>query len=141
MADTMQFDLVSPERRLASLQAREVRIPGTDGDLTAMPGHAPLITTLRPGVLRIIKADGSSDDYAVTGGFAEISSAGTTLLAEEALHVSEVTPEIVKRFVERASEALRAAKEAGHHDLIDDAAKLMADMVAMGDHIGISPAP
>ena len=138
MADTMQFDLVSPERRLASVQAREVRIPGSAGDLTAMPGHAPLITTLRPGVLRIIKADGGTDDYAVTGGFAEVSAEGTTLLAEEALHVSEVTPDVVKRFVARAEEELKAAKEAGHHDLVDDAAKLLADMVAMGDHIGIS---
>lgn len=138
MADTMQFDLVSPERRLASVQAREVRIPGADGDLTAMPGHAPLITTLRPGILRIVKADGGSDDYAVTGGFAEISAAGTTLLAEEALPVAEVTPAIVKSFVARAEENLRAAKEAGHQDLVDDAAKLLADMVAMGDHIGIS---
>jgi len=50
MADTMQFDLVSPERKLASVTAREVRIPGADGDLTAMPGHAALITTLRPGI-------------------------------------------------------------------------------------------
>lgn len=138
MADTMQFDLVSPERRLASVQAREVRIPGSAGDLTAMPGHAPLITTLRPGILRIIKADGGTDDYAVTGGFAEVSAEGTTLLAEEALHISEVTPEVVKRFVARAEEELKAAKETGHHDLVDDAAKLLADMVAMGDHIGIS---
>lgn len=138
MADTMQFDLVSPERRLASVQAREVRIPGAAGDLTAMPGHAPLITTLRPGILRIIKADGASDDYAVTGGFAEVSAEGTTLLAEEALHVSEVTADVVKRFVTRAEEGLKAAKEAGHPDLVDDAAKLLADMVAIGDHIGIS---
>jgi F-type H+-transporting ATPase subunit epsilon len=137
MADTMQFDLVSPERRLASVQAREVRIPGADGDLTAMPGHAPLITTLRPGILRIIKADGASDDYAVTGGFAEISAEATSLLAEEALHISEVTPEIVKGFVARAEDQLRAAKEAGHSDLVDDAAKLLSDMVALGDHIGI----
>ena len=138
MADSMQFDLVSPERRLASVQAREVHIPGVDGDLTAMPGHAALITTLRPGILRIVKADGGTDDYAVTGGFAEISAAGTTLLAEEALHISEVTPEIVKGFVERAEQQLRAARENGQHDLVDDAAKLLADMVAMGDHIGIS---
>ncbi len=138
MADTMQFDLVSPERRLASVQAREVRIPGADGDLTAMPGHAPLITTLRPGILRIVKADGGTDDYAVTGGFAEVSAEGTTLLAEEALHISEVTPDVVKRFIARAEEGLKSAKEAGHHDLVDDAAKLLADMVAMGDHIGIS---
>ncbi len=138
MADTMQFDLVSPERRLASVQAREIRIPGADGDLTAMPGHAPLITTLRPGILRIIKADGASDDYAVTGGFAEISAGGTSLLAEEALHVSEMTQEIARSFIARAEEQLRAAKEAGHHDLVDDATKLLADMVALGDHIGIS---
>lgn len=138
MADTLQFDLVSPERRLASVQAREVRIPGADGDLTAMPGHAPLITTLRPGILRIVKAEGGSDDYAVTGGFAEISATGMTLLAEEALPVAEVTPAVVKGFVARAEENLRAAKEAGHQDLVDDAAKLLADMVAMGDHIGIA---
>lgn len=138
MADTMQFDLVSPERRLASVQAREVRIPGADGDLTAMPGHAPLITTLRPGILHIVKADGATDDYAVTGGFAEISEAGVSLLAEESLHVSEVTPEIVRGYVARAEEQLRAAKENGSHDVVDDATKLLADMVAMGDHMGIS---
>ena len=51
MADTMQFDLVSPERMLASVQASAVRIPGVDGDLTAMPGHTPVITTLRPGLV------------------------------------------------------------------------------------------
>ena len=50
MADTMQFDLVSPERRLASMQVTSVQIPGADGDMTAMEGHAPTITTLRPGV-------------------------------------------------------------------------------------------
>lgn len=139
MADTMQFDLVSPERRLASVRAREVRIPGADGDLTAMPGHAPLITTLRPGILTIVKADGATDDYAVTGGFAEISAEGTILLAEEALHVSEVTQDIVKGFVDRAEAALLAARETGDHHLVDDAAKLLADMVAMGTHIGLDP--
>ncbi|MGL6181696.1 MAG: F0F1 ATP synthase subunit epsilon, partial [Aestuariivirga sp.] len=73
MADTMQFDLVTPERKLASLKVREVRIPGADGDLTAMPDHAPLITTLRPGVLSVVSAEGTQS-YAVTGGFAEVSS-------------------------------------------------------------------
>ena len=53
MADTMQFDLVSPERRLASMQVQAVLVPGADGDLTAMADHAPLITTLRPGMLLV----------------------------------------------------------------------------------------
>ena len=60
MAATLQFDLVSPERKLASVAATEVQIPGTDGDLTAMAGHAATITTLRPGVLKAIAADGTN---------------------------------------------------------------------------------
>jgi len=53
MAETMQFDLVSPERNLASMQVASVQIPGADGQMTAMPNHAPVITTLRPGVLAV----------------------------------------------------------------------------------------
>ena len=60
MADTMQFDLVSPERRLASAQVASVQIPGADGDMTAMPDHAPTITTLRPGILTVDGPDGQS---------------------------------------------------------------------------------
>ena len=138
MADTMQYDLVSPERRLASGKATEVQIPGTEGNLTAMAGHAPLITTLRPGILRIVSG-GSADEYAVTGGFAEITAEGVSVLAEESLHVSDVTQEAIDAFVARASEKLKAAREAGDHNLVDDAAKLVADMVAMGGHIGLEP--
>ena len=50
----VQFDLVSPERRLASVEASEVQIPGADGDMTAMADHAPTITTLRPGILTVV---------------------------------------------------------------------------------------
>ena len=54
MADNMQFDLVSPERSLVSVPVREVRLPGTDGDLTVMPGHAPVIVNLRPGMVVVV---------------------------------------------------------------------------------------
>ena len=80
MAGTLQFDLVSPERRLASVVATEVNIPGADGDLTAMEGHAPTITTLRAGVLKIASADGVKS-FVVTGGFAEISASSVSVLA------------------------------------------------------------
>ena len=83
MAETFQFDLVSPERKLTSGPANAVQIPGADGDLTAMPDHAPTITTLRPGVLVVEGASGE-DSYVVTGGFAEISPEATTVLAERA---------------------------------------------------------
>jgi F-type H+-transporting ATPase subunit epsilon len=94
MADTMQFDLVSPERSLVSIPVREVRLPGTDGDLTAMPGHAPTIVTLRPGLVTVVGADGAQADFAVTGGFVEISADSVSLLAERGHRREEITQEI-----------------------------------------------
>jgi len=132
MADTMQFDLVAPERRLASVAAREVRIPGADGDLTAMPGHAALITTLRPGILTVVSAEGTTD-FAVTGGFAEITADAVTVLAERGLPKAELTAAIHADLVAEA----RAARDAAPHNLVDDAVKLLADMEALGGHIGL----
>ena len=134
MADTVQFDLVSPERRLASVAAREVQIPGTDGDMTAMPDHAPTITTLRPGVIRVVHA-GGTDDYVVSGGFAEITPTTVSVLAEEALPRVEVTQPVFDRMLANA----RAAYETAKSDpaLVDAAAKMLADMVAVGDTIGL----
>lgn len=140
MAETMQFDLVSPERRLASLQVAQVQIPGADGDLTAMPNHAPLITTLRPGVLTVSGPSGD-EKYVVTGGFAEIGAEGTTVLAESAVPVGEVTEEIYHDMVRTAHAAHQTARETFQNEPgpVDDAAKLLADMVAMGGHIGLTP--
>lgn len=134
MADMMQFDLVTPERRLASLQVREVRIPGADGELTAMPGHAPLITSLRPGVLAVVSAEGETD-YVVTGGFAEVTAEGVTVLAEMAHPTKDVTQSMIDEMV---AEAQRLHRDA-HPDLVDAAAKLLADMMALGSHIGLEP--
>ena len=90
MAGSLQFDLVSPERRLASFAATEVQIPGAMGDMTAMEGHASTITSLRPGILRVVAADGIKA-FAVTGGFAEISASGVSVLAEQAVPLEELT--------------------------------------------------
>jgi len=126
MANTLQFDLVSPERRLASVQATEVQIPGADGDMTAMEGHSPTITTLRPGILRVIAADGTKA-YAVTGGFAEITAAGVSVLAERAIPVEEVT---VAALDEMIADARTAAASAQPQDR-DTAEKLVNDYLAM----------
>ena len=124
MAGNLQFDLVSPERRLASVQASEVQIPGADGDLTAMEGHAPTITTLRPGILRALGSDGVKA-YVVTGGFAEITATGVSVLAERAIPLEELTPALVDALVADAS---AAAKVGGDKDSAD---KLLADLAAM----------
>ena len=138
MADTMQFDLVSPERRVASLEVTSVQIPGADGDMTAMPGHAPLITTLRPGILRV-ESTGGTQEYVVTGGFAEIGE-NLSVLAERALPREEMTQETFDAFLEEARAALNNAKEVFVNEpgSVDDAAKLLSDMVAMGGDIGLN---
>ena len=129
MAGTMQFDLVSPERRLASLVATEVQIPGADGDLTAMEGHAPTITTLRPGILRALGVDGMRS-YIVTGGFAEISASGASVLAERAILLDEATPALIDALVADGCEAAAVMSDK------DAADKVVADLLAMKSAAG-----
>lgn len=118
----MQFELVSPERMLASVEASEVQIPGAEGDFTAMPDHTPVITTLRPGYLTVVTAAGTQE-YFVTGGFAEVSATGTSVLAEQAYARADMTPERIEELV--------GAAEAEHLNVNSDAsAKLLADMTA-----------
>ncbi len=124
MAQTVQFDLVSPERRLASFAATEVQIPGQMGDMTAMEGHASTITSLRPGILRVIGTDGTKS-FVVTGGFAEISAASVSVLAELAVPLDELNPAKLDALVADACEA--AAVNADK----DAADKAVADLHAL----------
>ena len=139
MADTMQFDLVSPERRLASMQVTAGQIPGADGDMTAMPDHAPTITTLRPGVLRVDGPEGSAE-FVVTGGFAEISADGVSVLAERAVPKGDMTQAHLDEMMEEARSMYASAKDnfVNEPGPVDDAAKLLSDMVAMGEHMGLT---
>ena len=134
----MQFDLVSPERRLASLEVTAVQIPGADGDLTAMPGHAPVITNLRPGILKVESPEGSKD-YVVTGGFAEIGE-GLSVLAEKALPLDELSQDAFDEILEEAKFMYKKVEEEFQNQPgpVDDAAKLLSDMVAMGEQIGLN---
>ncbi|CUH35971.1 F-ATPase epsilon subunit [Jannaschia seosinensis] len=137
----MRFELVSPERRLASVDdARAVRIPGADGDLTAMADHAPAVTSLRPGILVVETALGE-ESYAITGGFAEIG-ADVTVLAERAIATSEMTQEVFDDWVAEAHLAHEEARGRTGEEAdgaLDSAAKLLSDMVAIGGHIGLDP--
>ena len=130
MAGSVQFDLVSPERRLASVTASEVQIPGADGDLTAMEGHAPTITTLRPGILKAISSEGTKS-YVVTGGFAEISASGVSVLAERAVPVEEANAALFDALMAEARDAAAATED---KDIAD---KLVADMAALRAATGL----
>lgn len=127
----VQFDLVSPERRLASVQASEVQIPGADGDLTAMEGHGPTITTLRPGILRAVASDGTKA-YVVTGGFAEITASGVSVLAERAVPIEEANGSLMDAILEEA----RALASTALPEDKDMAEKLVSDVMALRAHTG-----
>ena len=108
MAGTMQFDLVSPERRLASVAATEVQIPAAEGDLTAMAGHSPTITTLRPGVLRAV-----------------------SVLAERAIPTEEATAAVLDGLIAEARGLVAGAADK------DAAEKMVDDMTALKAAVGV----
>jgi F-type H+-transporting ATPase subunit epsilon len=123
MAGSVQFDLVSPERKLASLAVTEVQIPGADGDMTVMEGHAPAITSLRPGILKAVGPDGAKS-YVVTGGFAEVTATGVSVLAERAIPVEEVTSAMMDALI---ADAMAVASTSVDKATAD---KAVADLVA-----------
>jgi F-type H+-transporting ATPase subunit epsilon len=89
MAETLQFSLVSPERELFSGQVEQVDAPGVEGEFGVLPRHAPFMTTLKPGVVRIYE-NGKVTPVFVRGGFADVTPAGLTILAEEAVRLEDV---------------------------------------------------
>jgi F-type H+-transporting ATPase subunit epsilon len=113
---TFKFELVSPERILMSVDAEEVVVPGSDGEMTVMAGHAPLVTTLRPGVLDI-SSGGSRKRVFVKRGFAEVDATHVTILADTAIEVEAMTPERIAAERKLAEEELAGAidDDARHH--------------------------
>ena len=94
MADNFSFELVSPEKLLVSGDAEIVTIPGTEGDMGVLANHAPVMTSLRPGMVGVKLADGKEDTYFVRGGFADITPSSVTVLAEFAVPQADMTAEM-----------------------------------------------
>ena len=110
MADPLfHFELVSPERLLSTGNVAMVVVPGAEGDFGVLPGHAPLMSTIRPGAIAIYEAEFNTPTRRifVDGGFAEVSATGLTILAENATPVGDIDP--AKVAVDLA--AARAAKD------------------------------
>ncbi len=88
--DKVEFELVSPEALLLSKGVDMVVIPGTEGDFGVLPRHAPVISTVRPGVIQVFEGGEVSEKIFVAGGFAEVTPARCTVLAEEAMPVARI---------------------------------------------------
>lgn len=121
MAQSFAFELVSPERLLVSGEAEEVSVPGSDGMFTVMANHSPLMSTIRPGILSVKSAAGEQK-FVVLGGFADVSQAGCTILAERATPVGEVDVADIDARIEDARSA--AASATGDEDMAAAASHL-----------------
>lgn len=116
MADTFSFELVSPEKLLVSGQAELATIPGVDGDMGVMANHSAVMTSLRPGLISVKMENGNEDSYFVRGGFADVTPAGLTVLAEFAVPRAEVTSELFAEQKRLAQEDHDAHREAGDEE-------------------------
>jgi F-type H+-transporting ATPase subunit epsilon len=90
MAETTEFELVSPERLVLSEPVEMVVVPGSEGDFGVLPRHAPFITTLRPGIIAVYAGGAVKDRIFVSGGFAEVTPQRCTVLADEATPIAEI---------------------------------------------------
>ena len=124
MADTIAFELVSPERLLLAKPVEMVVVPGTEGNFGVLPGHAPLISTVRPGVIDIYEGGKVTEQIFVAGGFAEVTGERCTVLAERAMPVEDIDRAAVEKKLRddredgnaaevEIGEAMLAALEAG----------------------------
>ncbi len=112
---TFHFNLVSPEKLLFSGDVYQVDVPGSEGDFGVLEGHAPFVTTLRPGILVIHREDGELR-VVVNGGFAEVGPAGLTVLADMAVPVEDVNRDAFAGYVKEAEDAAAAAAEGPARD-------------------------
>jgi len=112
MADMLKFEIVSPERLLKDTEAAMVVVPGMDGDFAALPSHAPMMSTIRPGVVEIYADEnGGAERLFVKGGLAQISPDGLTILAEETIALEDVNADELSEKIANAREDIEDAKD------------------------------
>ncbi|SRR5690554_212950 len=111
MAEPFPFELVSPERLLVSEEAVEVVVPGTEGQFGVMKGHAPFLSTMRPGILKLRRPNGSVEEFFVRGGFADAAPGGLTVLAEKAIPVQDLRADEIAAQIKDAEEDVADAKD------------------------------
>lgn len=111
MADTFTFELVSPERLLIAEEARSVVVPGAEGDFQVLPKHAPLLSTLRPGLLDVVLAGGEERRIFVRGGFADVGPESLTVLAQTAIDSADLDAATLAQEIQDAEEDVNDAKD------------------------------
>ena len=112
MTNTFTFELVSPERKLMSGPAKMVIIPGEEGDFGVLPGHSALVASIRPGVVEVTMADSETPQRIfIAGGFADVSPMNCTVLAEEAVNVTDLNQSDLEQTIRNLTEDMTMVKD------------------------------
>ncbi len=127
----MHFDLVSPEKCVTSIEVDAVDLPGVEGDMTAMNGHLPMLTSLRPGLVKARGAEGDESRFVVAGGFVEVTADSVTVLADEVFLEEEFTSSVLDDLLERL-EKTASTKEMHEKD---KAQKRLGDALSLKAHV------
>ncbi|MDE2579028.1 MAG: F0F1 ATP synthase subunit epsilon [Hyphomicrobiales bacterium] len=104
------FELVSPEKLLFSGEVEAVVVPGSEGLFTVMKDHAPVMTTMKPGVVEVDEGGAKKRRLFVRGGFADVAGSGLTILAEQALPLEELDAAKLAQEIRNAQEDVNDAK-------------------------------
>ncbi len=132
MSDKLHFELVSPERQLRSGDVHMVVVPGTEGDFGVLVGHAPFMSTIRPGAIDVYENEGSAATRIfIDGGFAEVNEGGLTILAESAVAVGDISVEDVARQLADAREDVGLAKTDAERALAEKQVARLSAMQAV----------
>ena len=104
MSELFKFELVSPEKLVLAAQVQQVLVPGTEGDFGILSGHAPVMTSIRPGVLEVITRSGNAKRFYVRGGFAEADPDGLVVLAQQSIDLEELDAADLKQEIKNLEE-------------------------------------
>ena len=132
---TFHFDLVSPEKLLFSGEVEQVDVPGSEGDFGVLAGHAPLMTTLRPGIL-VLHREGGALKVVVNGGFAEVNPQGLTVLADSAVPADDFDRGVLTAQIEETQRQAAASADRIRDRLAIRADQLRALQVTLGGGAG-----
>jgi F-type H+-transporting ATPase subunit epsilon len=135
MADTFTFELVSPEKLLISEAVESVLVPGAEGDFQVLANHAPVLSTLRPGLLDVVLPGGKERRIFVRGGFAEAGPDSLTVLAQTAIDSADLNKAALAQEIKEAEEDVTDAKDDAARDKAQgnlDRLKLVHDILGLG---------
>ncbi|MBD8066650.1 F0F1 ATP synthase subunit epsilon [Devosia sp. PTR5] len=135
MAEGLKIEIVSPERLVLSETVESVTVPGTEGYFTVMADHAPFMTTLRPGFITVVKSSNAADVFFVRGGFADVSPAGLTILAEESVPFAEFDHSNLQEQIKAAEQDLQRAESPEDKSYAQEVVSGLLNLAIEAQHI------